>query len=54
MQFPKVILLMSSKQAWFLYFILKVIPGKSARELRTSLGNLLEAMPKQDRKIIGK
>lgn len=46
MQFPKVVLMLSSKQAWFLYFLLKVVPGGTARDLRSSLGNLLEAMKK--------
>lgn len=54
MQFPKVIMMISSKQAWFLYYLLKVVPGGTAKELRASLGHLLEALPKQDRKIIGK
>jgi hypothetical protein len=44
MQFPKIILMLSSKQAWFLYFLLKVVPGKSSQELRKNLGNLLAAM----------
>ncbi|MBE7473165.1 MAG: hypothetical protein HS114_28880 [Anaerolineales bacterium] len=54
MQFPKVILMMSSRQAWFLYYLLKVVPGGTAKQLRTSLGHLLEALPKQDRQVIGK
>ncbi|HXV44664.1 MAG TPA: hypothetical protein VEC96_16505 [Anaerolineae bacterium] len=44
MQFPKIILMLSSKQAWFLYFLLKVVPGQTAQALRKNLGNLLEAM----------
>ncbi|GIK43803.1 MAG: hypothetical protein BroJett011_76360 [Chloroflexota bacterium] len=54
MQFPRIILMLSSKQAWFLYYLLKVVPGGTAKGLRTSLGDLLQALPKQDRKIIGK
>lgn len=54
MQFPKVILMLSSKQAWFLYYVLKVIPGGTAKGLRTSLGNLLKALPQEKAKIIGK
>lgn len=44
MTFPRVILMLSSKQAWFLYYLLKVVPGGTAKQLRTNLGNLLEAM----------
>lgn len=46
MQFPKVILMLSSKQAWFLYYLLKVVPGGTAKQLRTNLGSLLEVMKK--------
>jgi hypothetical protein len=53
MQFPKFILLLSTKQAWFLYFLLKVVPGHNARVLRTSLGNILEAMKLPRRKRAG-
>ena len=54
MEFPRVIMMMSSKQAWFLYYLLKVVPGKSAKELRSSLGNLLKALPHEKAKVIGK
>jgi hypothetical protein len=46
MQFPRIILMLSAKQAWFLYYVLKVVPGGTAKQLRTNLGNLLEVMKK--------
>lgn len=46
MEFPRVILMLSSKQAWFLYYLLKVIPGGTAKNLRQQIGGLLEAMKK--------
>lgn len=52
--FPKIILMISSKQAWFLYYLLKVIPGATAKGLRTQLGNLLQALPQEKAKIVGK
>ncbi|MBE7557332.1 MAG: hypothetical protein HS126_40360 [Anaerolineales bacterium] len=54
MQFPKIFLTLSSKQAWFLYYLLKVVPGGTAKGLRTSLGDLLQALPKDKSKVIGK
>lgn len=54
MQFPRVILMLSSKQAWFLYYLLKVIPGATAKGLRISLGNLLKALPQEKAKVVGK
>lgn len=54
MQFPKIFLTLSSKQAWFLYYLLKVVPGRTAKGLRTNLGNLLQALPQEKAKIIGK
>jgi hypothetical protein len=54
MEFPKVIMMLSSKQAWFLYYLLKVVPGGTAKGLRTSLGNLLKTLPKEKAKIVGK
>lgn len=54
MQFPRIILMLSSKQAWFLYYLLKVIPGGTAKGLRTSLGDLLRALPQEKAKIVGK
>ncbi len=53
MQFPRIILMLSSKQAWFLYYLLKVIPGGTAKGLRASLGNLLKALPQEKVKVIG-
>lgn len=44
MEFPRVILMLSQKQAWFLYYLLKVVPGKTALELRRNLGKLLVSM----------
>lgn len=54
MQFPKVILMLSSRQAWFLYYLLKVIPGGTAKGLRTNLSSLLKALPQEKAKVIGK
>jgi hypothetical protein len=53
MPFPKIILMLNSKQAWFLYYLLKVVPGGTAKGLRTSLGDLLKALPQEKAKIVG-
>jgi hypothetical protein len=37
---------LSINQAWFLYHVLRFVPGKSAGGLRKTLGDLLKAMPK--------
>jgi hypothetical protein len=54
MQFPRIILMLNSKQAWFLYYLLKVVPGGTAKGMRTSLGDLLKKLPQEKANIIGK
>lgn len=46
MQPSRVILNLSDRQAWFLYYLLWAIPGGTAKQLRASLGDLLEKMRK--------
>lgn len=46
MNYPKVFLYLSAGQAWWLYQVLRFIPGQTARNLRKTLGDLLKMLPK--------
>lgn len=46
MNYPKLIFFLRPNQAWFLYHVLRFVPGQTAGELRQTLGNLLKMLPK--------